>query len=219
MSFLAVGIGLSVAGSYISARSAHKQQEENEIKETQARQEMERLRGIYQNLDTSNPYEGLQNRYADMDNVFEDMTVDQRAAEFQKQQFQQSQANILQGMRGAAGASGIAGVAQALANQGQTASQQSAINIGQQERQNQMQQMGYQGTLNMAEARGGASIDQLRAQGQRESQRMEFDKQGTLLGMAQSETAAYADRAALAQQAKMDAISQGFSSVGSFFGA
>ena len=219
MSFLAVGIGLSVAGSYISARSAHNQQVKNEQRETKARAEMDRLRGVYSQLDTSNPYEGLQNRYAEMDNVYDDATVNLEAAKFQREQFQQSQANILDQMRTSSGGSGVAGVAQALANQGQIAARQSSIDIGQQERQNQMQQMAYQGTLNMAEARGGASIDQLRAQGQRESQRMEFDKQGTLLGMAQSETAAYADRAALAQQAKMDAISQGFSSIGSFFGA
>ena len=217
MSFLAVG--LSIAGSAISAVSANRQQKLNEAREEKARQEMQRLRGIYQSLDTSNPYAGIQNRYADLDNVYEDATVNLEAAKFQREQFQQSQANILDQTRQAAGGSGVAGVAQALANQGQIAAKQSSLDIGQQERENMMQKMGYQGRLDLAEAQGGAAVDQLRAQGQRESQRMEFDKTGTLLGMSQAESAAYADRAAMAQQAKMDAISQGFSNIGTFFGA
>ena len=92
----------------------------------------------------------MQNLYEGMENRFEDMTVDMRAADFQVRQGQQQRANILQSLRGAAGGSGVAGLAQALANQGQLQTQQIAASISQQERQNQM----------MA-AQEGARIDQL----------------------------------------------------------
>ena len=73
-----------------------------------------------------------------MENRYEDMTVDMRAADFQAQQGQQQRANIMQGLRGAAGSSGVAGLAQAMAGQGQLQAQQQAAGIGQQERQNKM---------------------------------------------------------------------------------
>jgi len=92
----------------------------------------------------------LENKYEGMENRFEDMTVDMRAAEFQTQQGQQQRANIMQGLRGAAGSSGVAGLAQTLANQGQLQSQQIAAGIGQQERQNKM-----------LSAQEGSRIDQL----------------------------------------------------------
>ena len=43
-----------------------------------------------------NQFAGLENRYEGMENRFEDMTVDMRAADFQTQQMQQQQANIMQ---------------------------------------------------------------------------------------------------------------------------
>ena len=45
---------------------------------------MDRLKNIYANLDTSNPF-------LNMENVMEDLTINQKQAQFQAQQFQQSQ--------------------------------------------------------------------------------------------------------------------------------
>ena len=108
--------------------------------------------------EASRPYEGMENR-------FEDMTVDMRAADFQVQQGQQQRANIMAGLRGAAGSSGVAGLAQAMANQGQLQTQQIAAGVGQQERQNQM-----------LAAQEGSRRDQM----QRDAR---AGKQSTLLGM------------------------------------
>ena len=80
----------------------------------------------------------MKNQYADMENMYEDLTVDRRAAEFQMEQGAQQRADIMQSFKGAAGASGIAGLAQALAGQGQLQARQVSADIGQQERQNQM---------------------------------------------------------------------------------
>ena len=114
----------------------------------------------------------FKNPYANMQNVFEDMTVDMRAADFQRQQGEQQRANILQALRGAAGTSGIASLAQSMAMQGQLQSQQIAANIAQQERQNAIMAAKMAGQIDMTE-RGGAAM----------VQSAEMGRQSTLLGI------------------------------------
>jgi hypothetical protein len=58
------------------------------------------------------------NPYENMENVYEDMRINTQAAEFQRQQLAQQQADILQGLQGAAGSAGVAALAQAMARQG-----------------------------------------------------------------------------------------------------
>ena len=98
--FTMIGVGTSIAGSIFGAVSANQAKKEAEEKERKARAEMNRLKEIYKNLDTSNPY-------LNMENVMEDLTVNQQQAEFQREQFQQTQANIMGGLRGAAVGSGV----------------------------------------------------------------------------------------------------------------
>jgi len=189
MSMIAVGIGaLGSIGMGIWKRSAAKKKEQRaKKKEKKARQEMNRLKGIYASLDNSNPYLTIENKMVDL-------TINQQQAQFQSQQFQQSQANILGGLRGAAGGAGIAGLAQQLAQQGQIASQQASAGIGQQERQNQM-----------AERQAAAQIQAKEREGVVKSREAELAKQSTLLGMSQAETAAHRQDRLAAQQAKQDA--------------
>tara|TARA_R100000315_G_C5233252_1_gene144297 strand:+ start:1910 stop:2641 length:732 start_codon:yes stop_codon:yes gene_type:complete len=197
MSFVLVGMGLSVGGAVLGYTSANKAQRKAERKAAKAQEEMDRLKDVYASLDTSNPY-------ADMENTMEDLTVDQKAYDLEKQQFQQSQSDVLGGLREAAGSSGVAAVAQALAGESQKAAQSSASRIGQQERENQM-----------SERRMAANLQDKERQGEIWSRNSERDKQATLLGMSQQEVAAYREQAAAAQQAKWDAIAGGVSAVGS----
>ena len=197
MSFIAVGIGAAVVGTALGVNSANKAKKEAEKKEAAATAEMNRQKEIFSQLDTSNPY-------ADMENTMEDLTVNQRQYELESQQFAQSQSNILSGLGEAAGSSGVAAVAQALAGQGQLAAQQSASSIGQQERENQMKERSM-----------AASLQTQEREGEVWSRNAERDKQSTLLGMAQQDVGAAREQVAAAQQAKMDAISSGVSSVGS----
>jgi hypothetical protein len=141
------------------------QVDESKAYRKQAQGVADKTRRQYENFEFSNPFENMENR-------FEDMTVDMRAAEFQTQQGQQQRANIMQGLRGAAGSSGVAGLAQALANQGQMQTQQIAAGIGQQEQKNQK--------LAMQE---GSRIDQMEREGQASVQAAEAGRQSTLLGM------------------------------------
>lgn len=190
-----IGGVASLIGGGIGAIGAGKAKREAERKERKARKEMERMKGIYSNLDTSNPY-------MNMENTMEDLTINQKQAQMENQQFQQSQANILDNMKGAAGGSGVASVAQALAQQGQLAAQRSSASIGQQEAANQR-----------AAATQAGVIQGKEREGEILSRDMKRDQTSTLLGMAQQETAAYGQQAAQAQQAKWDSISSGISGV------
>ena len=111
----------------------------------------------YFNQDTSNLMLGLQN-------TAEDLTVNTQAADFAAAQQRQGMADILGQTRAAAGGSGIASLAQALANQSNIAAQRASIDIGQQERANQMAERQQAANIQMAEREGEAASRTLRAQ-------------------------------------------------------
>ena len=187
--------GISIAGSVFGASKAAKAEREAKAEERKSRVEMNRLKSIYSNLDTSNPF-------LNMENTMEDLTVNQKQAQFESQQFQQSQANIMANMRGAAGSSGIAALAQSLSQQGQLNAQRSSASIGQQESSNQR-----------SAAQQAANIQSQERRGEVMSRNMKRDQTGTLLGMSQQETAAARMQGMQAQQAKFSAISSGVNSL------
>jgi len=193
MSFVAVGV--AVVGGTAAALMANKAKKAAEDKERHARNEMNRQKQIFSNLDTSNPY-------LNMENVMEDLTVNQQQAQFTKDQQMQSQANILESMKGAAGGSGVASLAQAMSNSGNLAAQQASATIGQQESNNQAAERSMAGQIQGKEREGEVL-----------SRDMERNKVSTLLGMAQQETGAYRAEAQAAQQAMIGAISGTASSV------
>ena len=195
----ALGIGLSLAQSVIGARRARKAERRARKQAKEARKELDIQKAAYEALDTSNPY-------LNMENTMEDLTVNQQQANFQRQQFQQSQANILQGLQGAAGGSGIAALAQSLAQQGQLASQQASASIGQQEAANQR-----------AAASQAAQIQAQERQGELISRQQEREKTETLLGMAQQDFAAKRTAVADARQARFDAIQGGIEGAAEMF--
>ena len=130
----------------------------------------------YKNMEFKNPY--AQNIYTGMENTMEDLTVNQQQAQFQAQQSQQSQANILQSLQG--GGSFNAGNIQALANQGTRAAQQASASIGQQESQNKMLAAREASRLQTIERQGKLQTQQ----GEAMVQGMQSDRQATMLGMS-----------------------------------
>jgi hypothetical protein len=143
----------------------------------------EKQKDVFRGLDTSNAYAGIENKYKGMENTFEDMRVNTQQAQFEKQMFQQSQANTLQSLRGAAGGSGIAGLAQAISNQAMTQAQRVSASIGQQEAKNKMLAAQQAAKIDQLERAGADKTQQLIAQGELTSMQMEQSKQSTLLGM------------------------------------
>jgi hypothetical protein len=167
-----------------------------------AKREYEKQRELYSQLDTSNLAAGFRNNFQNMENTYEDMTVNQQQALFMAQQNQQSQANTMEALRGAAGSSGIAGLAQIIANQSQLAAQKASASIGLQEAQNQ--KLAAQGAAQnqMMERKGEFQAQVQRLQGARESRMLDYQKQEMELGFAMQEKAA-ADQAVQAANAAL----------------
>lgn len=186
MSFVVVAIvGAAVVATGATAKAVDGAVKAKKAKDraSDAKIELDKHKDMFASLDTSNPY-------TDLENTMEDLTVNQKEAEFSKQQSMQSQANIMQGMRGAAGGSGIAGLAQAMANQGSLDAQRSAASIGKQEQQNQM-----------ARQQEAGKIQGLEREGELISRQAEMGKVSSLLGMS-------ADELANAKQERADAQAQ-----------
>lgn len=194
---LTVVSGVSqIFGGFAMAQAAKNERDRQRGIEDKAREERDKMRNIYKNLDTSNPYEN-------MENVMEDLTINQQQAQFERQTFAQSQSNILQALQGSAGGSGIAALAQSLAQQGQIAAQRSAASIGQQE------------TANIQAERGmAAQLQQLERQGRRETQQMNMQKFGTLQQMSQQEMMQAGAAASQAEQQRMSALGSAIGGIG-----
>jgi hypothetical protein len=189
MSFVAVATGVISAGvgvaKLVQGRRAAK---DAKAAADDARIELDKQREAFEQLDTSNPYEN-------MENTMEDLTVDQRAAEFAQQGALQSQANVMNQMRGAAGASGIAALAQSMANQGSMDAQKAATSIAEQEAANQK-----------AERAEAANIQSMERQGEAAKRQMEFQKIDALAGMAAGDVSSAQDLQAAAMQSQSQAM-------------
>jgi hypothetical protein len=88
---MAQGVGglMGIAGGIIGGRKRRREQR-------RAQKEMNRRKGQFEMLDTSN-------LAANMENHYEDLTVNTQAADFAAQQNQQNMANIMDSQSGAAG--------------------------------------------------------------------------------------------------------------------
>lgn len=183
---MAQGLGglVGIAGGIIGGGKRRREQRA-------AMAEMQRNKARYENLDTSN-------LAANMDNAFEDLTVNQQAANFAREQAQQGQANIMSSMAGAAGGSGIAAMAQALAGSSNQAAQQASADIARQEAANQMRA-----------AQGRMQVQNMELQGAMASRAAEKDKTETLLGMSQQRLGA----ANAARQAATQSIMGGIGNI------
>ena len=163
--------------------ATEQQLEKYNQEQTIQRELLEEQKDKYRQFEFKNPYADMKNQFAGMENFYEDMQVDMRAANFQKEQGQQQRANIMQTLKGSAGSSGVAGLAQAMANQGQLQTQQIAAGISQQERQNNL--MSRQGamTLQQMERQGAGQADMTQRGGDAMVQSAEMGRQSTLLGI------------------------------------
>jgi len=129
-------------------------------------EEQQRQQALLANQMDKYKSQSFTNAYSE--NVFADLTVNQKQAEFQAQQGNQQRADLLENFKGAAGASGIGVLAQSLANQGVLQTQRISAGIGQQESANQ--RMAAEGQLQVQ--KGNEAVQNKYA-----------DLQSTLLGI------------------------------------
>lgn len=190
MAAQAIGGVANVVGGLIGGGARRREQR-------RAKREMEAMKTQYMGLDTSN-------LYANMENTAEDLTVNTQAADFAAQQNQMSQANIMSNMSGAAGGSGIAALAQAMSNQAAQQNQAASADIGRQEASNQA-----------AAAQQAASNQSMERQGAGMARQLQYEKTGTLLGMAQQRLGAANQAREAAKQQVIGGIGQVGSTVAS----
>ena len=189
-----VGVGLSAVGGITKLAGSLFGRKKRIAAQRKANAELAAQKRKLEAIDLSNPY-------ADMENVYEDLTINQQQADYQTQQTQINQANTMQALQGAAGGSGIAGLAQQLMNQGQQAAQQTAATIGQQEAQNQAKA-----------AAGAASVQQQKAAGQQWSVGQQMARTKGQLSAARGAKAA-------ADQARSQAATNQMSAFGDILGS
>ena len=197
MSFALVVTGaITAIGGTIKAIDGAKRAKVAAAAAQKAATELNTQKELFKGLDTSNPY-------LNIENAFEDLTVNQKEAEFMKQQQMQQQANVMQGMRGAAGGSGIAALAQTLANQGSLDAQKAAASIGAQEASNQQKA-----------ADEASRLAGLEREGELISRQAEMGKIESLMGMSADELAVQRENQRLAEQQKREGIQQGIKGLG-----
>lgn len=175
--------GITATVSIIESTQANNRAKEQADLAKEAQRELDRAKDQFKTLDTSNPY-------LNMENVYEDLTVNKEAAEFERSQMLQSQANTMNQMRTAAGSSGIAALAQTLANTGAIAAQKTSASIAQQEQMNTLKERGEESRLQGLEREG------------------ELISRQAEMGIIQSMMGMSADEVNVARQAEMLAIQQ-----------
>ncbi len=173
-----------------------------------ARDEMTAAKKAFMDIEYKNPYADLTNPYAGMENVYEDATVDMQAADYLKQQQQQSLANTMQGLKGVAGSSGVAGLAQSMANIASGQAQKASANIAQQERANQQRSMAEASRLDQLERKGQSQVEIAKAKGEAGRLQQEQARTESLYGLS-------IDRMNAADAARQQARAQGMAGLGS----
>jgi len=176
-------IGLAAAPGIIGAVGSLFGRKKRRQEQRAARKEMEAARKAFENIEYKNPYADLTNPYVGMENVYEDATVDTRAADYLKEQQQQSQANILSNLKGVAGGSGVAGLAQQISNISAGQAKQASMQIAQQERANQQRSMAESSRLDQLQRTGQSRVDVAKMQGEAMRQKQEQARISALYGL------------------------------------
>ena len=86
---MAVGAAVSATGAIIKNEQAKTAQRNAKREADKAQRDLDKQKDRFRDLDTSNPY-------LNMENVFEDLTINQEAAQFERQQQMMTQANTMQ---------------------------------------------------------------------------------------------------------------------------
>jgi|5B_taG_2_1085324.scaffolds.fasta_scaffold01695_3 hypothetical protein len=156
---------LQAVGPLAQAIGSGSRNKQARLQAEQAQARLDQQREMLKMLDTSNPYTNLENS-------LEDVTVNLKEAEMQRDMLAQSQANTLDQLRQGAGTSGIAALATALAQRGDLQAQKIGAQVGKQE-------MG----INLASAKQAQANQTAERQGEVMSRQMEFGKVESQMGI------------------------------------
>ena len=222
-------------GGYFTGKANDAIQEDIEEKQRAFQNKID----AFVNKEISNPFAGITNTFAGLENPlsqistenkFEDLTVNLKSADYQRQMAEESQAAILQTARASAGGAGaVASIAGLLARQNAQVRQQIAADIGDQEAQNQrlkaqgaeqarqaqMQIGRAQMDIDRAIAQGAMQAQQFSAEGQFRVDRAQDEREALGLGYQAQQLAGDTSAGMAQMESNQQLLSQGFSSLGS----
>lgn len=169
---------IGLAGHMMSQQAKRKRETFRKLriskrKEAKNRADLNRFKNILEGTMAVNPYSNLSN-------PFEGLKLDlTKQAGFQRDQYQQGQANLMSGLSGASGASGVAGRVKMLSQMGIEAAQRSASSI-----QN----------INPYFAQANAQIDRLERSGRNITAMFEKEKLANLMRMEMDKMMGYREQ-------------------------
>ena len=211
--------GAMIVGTIVKVASTHgdrkrvrsEEKKFDEMRETYEQTEFEPL--DRDALRRENIFEG-------QENIMEDMEIDTQAADYAKEQFQQQQANIMQGLRGVAGTSGAAGLAQTLSGQASKQARESQITIGGQLQQARKMRLQEQARLNQQERAEESRLSQqdraIQLANMEGARQFDLDKMSTMMGVQGQKIAGLQGEIA-AKQAMWGDIIGGVAGIGAAF--
>ena len=194
--------GIAAAPGIIGAVGSLFGRKKRKAEQRASRERLEQAKEKFESIEYKNQYADLTNPYAE--NVYEDMTVDTQAADYLKEQQQQSQANIMQGLKGVAGSSGVAGLAQSMSNIATGQARQASAGIAQQERANQQARLKGE----QLKQKGQFGVEKMQAQGELYKRQQENTRTASMYGLG-------IERANAADTARSTARSQFIGGLGS----
>ena len=157
--------GLKLIGPLPQAIGSGSRNKQARLQAEQAQARLDQQREMLNMLDTSNPYTNLENN-------IEDVTVNLKEAEKQRDMLDQKQANTIDQIRQGAGTTGIAALAAALAQRGDLQAQKIGAEVGKQEM-----------AINLAAANQAQANQTAERQGEVMSRQMEFGKLESQMGI------------------------------------
>jgi hypothetical protein len=161
--------------------------------------DLDEMKSEFAGMDTSNLWEEYTNKYKDMENVYEDVTVPTEAYDLKRRQREQSLATGLSTMR----ESGLgAGSIQAIANASITGAAQDTAQISQDLYKNELLKAGEESRLQSLEMKGEDEAQKLRIQGAVDSRNLQFQVKQGLMSLTAGEIASIREADAYRQANK-----------------
>ena len=165
-----------------------------------AEAQLEASRQAFMDYEFKNPFENITNPYLTTENVYEDITVDQRAAQAARSQLDAQTEQLLQAQR-ETGEFNISNI-QAIADIQKQGREAIARDISRQEQQGEQLRLGEAARLQQQRLGTDLAIQQMAAAGAQAQQKLEFGRLGTQFGIDMERLSGAQQGLALAKQGR-----------------
>ena len=190
----ALGVGSAIYGGIQASQGVR----DAETAITDAQGPLAQSQQAYMDFEFKNPFESITNPYLTSQNVYEDMTIDQRAAESARSQLDAQVAQLLQAQK-ETGTFDVSTV-QAISDIQKQGREAISGDISRQEQQAQTLRLGEAARIQQQQQATDLALQQAAAQGAQAQQALEFDRLGTIYGMDMERMAGAQQQLGMAKQ-------------------